>query len=51
MPSNTVLDASAVLAVANAEAGGERASGFIDSGAAISAVNLSEAVTKLVDRG
>lgn len=45
-----VLDASAVLAVINGEAGSEVVERLLDE-AAISAVNLSEVAGKLVDRG
>ena len=45
-----VLDASALLALLNAEAGADMVAPFLDE-AAISAVNLSEVAGKLVDRG
>lgn len=45
-----MLDASALLALLNAEPGSEIVAGSIP-GAAISAVNLSEVVSKLVERG
>ena len=45
-----VLDASAVLALLNAEPGWERVSEALPS-AVMSAVNLSEVVGKLVDHG
>lgn len=45
-----VLDASAVLSVINEEPGSERVAGHLE-GAAISAVNLAEVVTKLQERG
>lgn len=46
----TVLDASALLILLNDEPGGETVRHAL-SGAAISAVNLSEVVAKLVDEG
>lgn len=46
----TVVDASAVLALLNAEEGADAVSAAI-SGAAISAVNLSEVVSKLSEAG
>jgi ribonuclease VapC len=45
-----VLDASAVLALMNAEPGGEAVAAVLP-GALISAVNLAEAVSKLAERG
>ncbi|MFN2463901.1 MAG: type II toxin-antitoxin system VapC family toxin [Candidatus Dormibacteria bacterium] len=45
-----VLDASALLAVLNAEAGAQVVAPQLDA-AVISAVNLSEVAGKLVDRG
>ncbi len=48
--TRTVLDASAVLAVLNAERGADRLAREM-SKAAISAVNLSEVVAKLTDAG
>jgi len=45
-----VLDTSALLAFVNGEPGGE-AVAYVIGDAVISAVNLAEAVTKLVDRG
>jgi ribonuclease VapC len=42
-----VLDASALLALLNGESGSEQVAGVIVDGAAISAVNLAEVVTKL----
>jgi PIN domain nuclease of toxin-antitoxin system len=45
-----VLDSSAVLALVNREPGGERVLAALPD-AVISAVNLSEVVAKLVDRG
>ena len=48
--SRTVLDASAVLTLLWDEAGAARVREFL-SGAAISAVNLCEVVTKLADDG
>lgn len=45
-----MLDASALLALLNAEQGSEEVEGSIP-GAAISAVNLSEVVAKLVEGG
>ena len=49
--SNSVLDASALLALLNREVGHERVAQAIADGAAISAVNLSEVVAKLSERG
>ena len=49
--SEWVLDASAALAVLQQEPGGERVAQALDEGAVISAVNLSEVVAKLADRG
>ncbi|HET9212426.1 MAG TPA: type II toxin-antitoxin system VapC family toxin [Thermoanaerobaculia bacterium] len=48
--SNVVLDASALLALLNAEPGQEEVERSIP-GAAISAVNLSEVVAKLTEAG
>jgi len=48
--AETVLDASAVLAHLRGEAGGDRVSAQL-SQAVISAVNLSEVVSKLLDLG
>jgi ribonuclease VapC len=48
--NKVVLDASALLALLNAEPGSEEVEGAIP-GAAISAVNLSEVVAKLVENG
>jgi PIN domain nuclease of toxin-antitoxin system len=45
-----VLDASALLALLNDEAGASRVAAVI-TGAAISAVNVSEVLSKLVDAG
>jgi len=45
-----VLDASAVLAVLNGEAGGDKVSGHL-SGGLLSAVNAVEVGTRLVDAG
>jgi ribonuclease VapC len=49
--SSSVLDASALLALLNREVGHERVTQVIADGAAISAVNLSEVVAKLAERG
>ena len=46
-----VLDASALLALLNQEAGAERVANAIVGGAAMSAVNLSEVAAKLMDSG
>ncbi len=46
-----VLDASALLALLNGEAGSELVASVIADGAAISTVNLSEVVTKLSEIG
>lgn len=48
--TDVVLDASAVLARMLGEPGEEAVSGLVDD-ARISAVNLAEVVTRLVDRG
>ena len=48
--SEVVLDASAVLALLNQEAGCEAIALFIGK-AAISAVNLSEVISKLAEAG
>ena len=47
---NVILDASAVLALLNAEPGASVVAGAV-SDAAISAVNLSEVVAKLIEVG
>ena len=47
----TVLDASAVLALLQDEPGSDLVEDAIDGGAVISAVNLAEVVTKMVDAG
>lgn len=49
--SKIVLDASALLAVLNAEPGSERITPELLSKAVISTVNLAEVQAKLVDRG
>jgi len=49
--SSAVLDASAVLALLNAEPGSEIVADAIANGAIISAVNFSEVVAKLADAG
>jgi ribonuclease VapC len=46
---SSVFDASAVLAIFNAEPGSDQAIEFLE-GAAISTVNLAEVVTKLLER-
>jgi uncharacterized protein with PIN domain len=46
-----VLDASAILAVINAEPGAEKLTPDLLAGAVGSAVNLAEVQTKLVSRG
>ncbi len=48
--SGAVFDASALLAMAFAEVGAERAKTYL-SGGRVSAVNYSEAAAKLIDRG
>lgn len=48
---NSVLDASAVLAYLQGEAGGPRVEQAIDDGASISVVNMVEVVTKLIEGG
>jgi ribonuclease VapC len=48
--SDFVLDASALLALAQAEAGSDRVAEVL-GGAVISAINLAEVVTRLADRG
>jgi ribonuclease VapC len=45
--SSWVLDASAILALSNQEPGADEVERAIGDGAAVSAVNLSEAVAKL----
>lgn len=45
-----VLDASAVLAFLNQEAGADAVAGYLGA-AAISAVNLAEVISRLSDRG
>jgi ribonuclease VapC len=49
--SKIVLDASALLAVLNAEPGAEKLTPQLLSGATISTVNLAEVQSKLVSRG
>lgn len=50
--SEVTLDASALLAVFNGEPGSERVAAFLTGGeCTMSTVNLSEVVTKLVERG
>lgn len=49
--NRTVLDASAILAVINAEPGAEKLTPDLLAGAVGSAVNLAEVQTKLVSRG
>lgn len=49
--NRVVLDASAVLAVLNREPGAEKLTPQLLSTAVISAVNLAEVHSKLVDRG
>lgn len=46
-----VIDASALLALINAEPGAERVAQALESGALVSAVNLSEVLAKLADYG
>jgi ribonuclease VapC len=46
-----VLDASALLALLNGEPGSEQVASVIADGAAISAINLAEVVTKLSEIG
>jgi PIN domain nuclease of toxin-antitoxin system len=48
--SNYVLDASAILAFLNEEPGAERVADVIND-AVVSAVNMSEVITKLIDVG
>lgn len=48
--SDIVLDASAILALAFSEPGAERVSSTL-ARAAVSAVNLSEACAKMIDKG
>lgn len=50
MPKRYVLDASALLCLLNDEAGAEKVEAAFDD-AVISAVNLSEVVAKIVERG
>src|SRR5579884_2683315 len=49
--SKVVLDASALLALLNKERGSESVAEFIESGATMSAINLSEVVAKLSEAG
>lgn len=49
--SKVVLDASALLALLNKERGSERVAEFIENGATISTINLSEVVAKLSEAG
>jgi ribonuclease VapC len=49
--SRIVLDASAVLAILNGEAGAEKLTPRLLSDSTISAVNLAEVQSKLVSRG
>ncbi|MCI3922691.1 type II toxin-antitoxin system VapC family toxin [Paenibacillus sp. TRM 82003] len=51
MKDKTILDASVLLALLNEETGSERVYQAILTGAAISAVNASEVVGKLLDHG
>lgn len=51
LSANSVLDASALLALVHGEPGGERVSVALSHGSAISAANLAEVLTKLVERG
>lgn len=46
-----VIDASALLALINAEPGADRVAQALESGALVSAVNLSEVLAKLADYG
>ena len=50
MPRDAVLDASALLALLNAEPGAERVAACVPGGV-ISAVNLAEVVGKLAEAG
>lgn len=49
--SDYVLDSSALLAVVNQERGADDVNRLTEDGAIMSAVNLCEVVTKLVDNG
>ena len=49
--NRTVLDATAILAVINAEPGAEKLTSDLLADAVASAVNLAEVQTKLVSRG
>lgn len=49
--ANSILDASALLALLLHEPGEERVREAIDQGAVISAVNLAEVASRLVDEG
>jgi PIN domain nuclease of toxin-antitoxin system len=49
--NDRVLDASALLALLNAETGSEIVRSVVAQGAVISAVNLSEVVARLADQG
>ncbi|MGE3268669.1 MAG: type II toxin-antitoxin system VapC family toxin [Chloroflexota bacterium] len=48
---SSVLDASAVLALMFGEPGTERVQDAIDDGAVISAVNVTEVMSRQIDRG
>lgn len=49
--SSCVLDASAILALANGEPGGEVVQRAVEDGAAIGTVNLSEVAARLLQSG
>lgn len=49
--SRYVLDASAVLALLNAEPGAETVEAALDEGSVVGSVNLSEAVARLSNNG
>ncbi|MDQ3703333.1 MAG: type II toxin-antitoxin system VapC family toxin [Chloroflexota bacterium] len=51
MSRSCVLDASALLALLNDEPGGEQVTAAIAAGALVGAVNFSEVVAKLDERG
>src|SRR5262245_3255594 len=50
-PATSVLDASALLALVEEEAGAERVQRAVGAGSLISAINWAETLTVLVERG
>jgi PIN domain nuclease of toxin-antitoxin system len=49
--SSSILDASAVIALIDNEPGADQVAGAIQAGAAMSAINVAEVVSKLSERG